>query len=128
MIQLFIESVMCPSISIRNKKYSDSLIQTEQLEKYEVGKRYPDFNMIEPFISEYNVDLTTLKVNDVIIRDWQYGHIKNTGYIPLKVIEPFNGIRLIVETTNNKLRQIVYDNGITKDATYHKLDKKYLFK
>lgn len=128
MIQIFIESVMCPSMTIRNKKYSDSLIQTEQLEKYEVGKRYPDFNMIEQFISEYNVDLTTLKVNDVIIRDWQYGHIKNTGYIPLKVIEPFNGIRLIVETTNNKLRQIVYDNGITKDATYHKLDKKYLFK
>ena len=126
MLKLYVESTMTPTPTPRKTMINGGEIYT--LTNYQIGTRYNDFNQLSPFIEVYDIPVTRIQKDDIIIRDWQYGHIKNTGYIPLKVVEPFNGIRLIVETTNNKLRQIVYDNGITKDATYHKLDKKYLFK
>ena len=119
------ESVMSPTIQYRNRHRD---IQTESLQCYEVGVRYPDFEMLEPLILEYDVDLRTLEAGDIIIRDWQYGHLKNTGYIPLRVVEPLNGMVIVVETTDGKLRRICDDGTTSKDATYHKLDKSYLLK
>ena len=116
------ESVM--NMAIR-KHYKERSVCTESLESFEVGKRYPDFEMLEPFIINYDVDLNDLEVGDIIIRDWQYGHLPNTGYIPMEVLDITD--RAILVYTNEGQHYISNDRGISKDAMYHRLDRDFLY-
>lgn len=124
MLRIKCESVLSPTIQIRNKKLQNE--EVEIIENYSIGTKYSDFNMLEPFILEYDIDLSEVKKGDIIIRDWQYGHLKNTGYIPLKVTDTFDGMNITVETTDGRLRRIVADTNNNHGEIYHKLDKSYM--
>lgn len=117
------ESIM--NMAVR-KHYKERMNCTESLECYEVGKRYPDFSMLEPFIINYDVDLSEVEVGDILIRDWQYGHLPNTGYIPMEVIDIPNDRTILVMTKEGQ-HYISNDNGISKDAMYHRLDRDFLY-
>ena len=120
MIKIKMESILSPSPQIRtNKKLN---VISNSLQCYELGKRYPDFDMLEPFIEEYNVDPTTLQQGDIIIRDWQFGHLPNTGYRPVIIKEPFNGISITVESSFGRLHRVCVDPSLMKDKTFHKLN------
>jgi hypothetical protein len=117
------ESIM--NMSIR-KHYKERINCSEGLECFEIGKRYPDFSMLEPFIINYDVDLNDVEVGDILIRDWQYGHLPNTGYIPMEVIDINNNNSILVQSGKD-MHYIANDNGISKDASYHRLDRDYLY-
>lgn len=125
MLKIKVESIIAPNQFIRKHRYE---LTTESLESFELGKRYSDFSMIEPFIIEYNTDLTTLETGDIIVKDWQYGHLKNTGYKAWEVIEPFDGMNVSVGKDGEVLYRICADPTISKDDTWHKLDKRELIK
>ena len=120
----FTESVMNMSVL---KSYRNKTNCNEELEIYEIGKRYPDFQMLEPFILNYDVDLDDLEVGDIIIRDWQFGHLPNTGYIPMLVVDVDDRMRIVVETTDGKQHTISKDFGVNKDAVYHRLNPEFLY-
>lgn len=117
------ESIM--NMAVR-KHYKERMNCTESLEAYEIGKRYPDFSMLEPFIINYDVDLSEVEVGDILIRDWQYGHLPNTGYIPMEVIDIPNDRSILVMTDKGQ-HYISNDGGISKDAMYHRLDRDFLY-
>lgn len=113
---------MSPTLQVRQRR-DESLIQVEQLEKFDLGKRYPDFQLLEPFISVWNVNPNDLEVGDIIIRDWQFGHLKNTGYRPFEIVEVFDGVSVTVQDSRGIKHRICMDPILMKDKTYHKLDK-----
>jgi len=117
------ESIM--NMSVR-KHYKERMNCSEGLECFEIGKRYPDFSMLEPFIINYDVDLNDVEVGDILIRDWQYGHLPNTGYIPMEVIDIDNNNSILVQCGKD-MHYISNDNGISTDASYHRLDRDYLY-
>lgn len=121
MLKIKVESVLSPTQQIRNNKKSDSI--SCSLQCYELGKRYPDFNMLEPFIEEYNTDPTKLQKGDIVIRDWQFGHLPNTGYRPVIVVEEFNGISMTVESSFGRLYRVCIDPSLMKDKIFHKLNR-----
>ena len=123
MLKIQIESVLAPTQQIRNRKKNMS--ENISLSCYELGKCYPDFEMLESFIDIYNVDLTTLVEGDIIIRDWQYGHLPNTGYRPMKVIEEFDGVSITVVCNNNTKHRVCVSPTLMKDKVFHKLDPDY---
>lgn len=125
MIKITQESVISPSQQIRNRRLSN-VNENTSLSCYEIGKRYPDFEMLESFIEEYNVDPTTLKVGDVIIRDWQYGHLPNTGYRPYVVTEEFDGVSITVESSFGRRYRVCVAPNLMKDKVFHKLFKELL--
>jgi hypothetical protein len=116
------ESIM--NMAVR-KHYKERAVCNESLESFEVGKRYSDFSMLEPFIINYDVDLNELEIGDIIIRDWQYGHLPNTGYIPMEVLDIND--KAILVYTNEGQHYISNDRGISKDAMYHRLDRDFLY-
>ena len=120
---LMTESIMNTSV---RKHYKERMNCSEGLEVFEIGKRYPDFSMLEPFILNYDVDLDDVEVGDILIRDWQYGHLPNTGYIPMEVIDIDDNNRILVQCDKD-MHYIVNDNGINRDAMYHRLDRDYLY-
>ena len=115
------ESIMNMSVRKHFKERSNC---TEGLEIFQIGKRYPDFEMLEPFIIDYDVDLDNVEVGDILIRDWQFGHLPNTGYIPMEVIDTSNGRAIVVQTKDGS-HCIAIDNGISSDAMYHRLDPEF---
>lgn len=125
MLQIKIESVVTPNKFIKSHHYDTT---TESLEVFELNTRYDDFSMLEPFITDYNTDLTTLKKGDIIVKDWQYGHLKNTGYRAWEVIEPFDGMNVSVGIDGEVVYRICADPNLSKDDVYHKLNKKDLLK
>lgn len=125
MLKIKVESVLSSTQQIRNRKKQD-VNEGISLSCYEIGKRYPDFEMLEAFIEEYDVDPTTLKVGDVIIRDWQYGHLPNTGYRPYVVTEVFDGVSITVESEFGKKHRVCVDPNLMKDKMFHKLFKEGL--
>lgn len=120
MIRITQESVISPSQQVRNRR-SSNVSGNTSLSCYEIGKRYPDFEMLESFIEEYNVDPTKLKAGDIIIRDWQYGHLPNTGYRPYVVVEEFNGVSITVESSFGRWYRVCVAPNLMKDKTFHKL-------
>lgn len=127
MLKLHIESIITPWTRMHRNNY-DTFEGHTQLEGYEIGEKYSDFHMIEEFISDYDVDLTQVKVGDILVRDFQFGHLRNTGYTPLKVVETFNGMSIKVQGTDNRIYSICADPHISKDTVFHKLDKNSLMK
>ena len=125
MLKIQIESVLSPTIQIRNSNRRN-MMESDSLSCYEIGKRYPDFEMIESFIEEYNVDPTKLNIGDIIIRDWQYGHLPNTGYRPYIVVEEFDGVSITVESSFGRRHRICVDPNLMKDKMFHKLFKENL--
>lgn len=121
MIKITMESVMAPTMQMRRHR-NDNTVQLEHLEKYDLGKRYPDFEILEPFIVEWDVDPEDLEIGDVIIRDWQFGHMKNTGYRPLQVVEVFDGVSVTVQDRRGIKHRICMDPILMKDKKFHKLD------
>lgn len=125
MLRLKIESVLSPNQQIRNNRQIYNMSQGT-LPNLEVGKRYPDFYMIEPFIQEYDVDLTEVVPGDIIVRDWQYGHMENTGYRPVQVLEVFDNLSILVRGEGNITYTICVDPSLMRGRTYHKLNKDFL--
>lgn len=125
MITLKIESIITPWSRMKRDAYCESG-NCCSLDKVELGEEYPDFYMIEGLIEDYDVDLTTVKVGDILIRDFQFGHLKNTGYIPVKVVESFDGMNIKVQTADEKIHSICADPYLVKDTVYHKLSKSSL--
>ena len=119
MLKIKVESVLSPTQQIRNNRRNVS--EGMSLSCYEIGKRYPDFEMLESFITEYDVDPTTLKEGDIIIRDWQYGHLPNTGYRPMRVLEEFDGVSITVESFNKTKHRVCVDPNLMRDKMFHKL-------
>ena len=115
------ESIM--NMAVR-KHFKERSAYNEGLEVFQIGKRYPDFSMLEPFIVDYDVDLSNIEIGDIIIRDWQYGHLPNTGYIPMEVIDIPNEMTILVKTKDGS-HCIAVDNGISSDAMYHRLDPEF---
>ena len=128
MIKLTIESIMSPNMQIRNDRKNDFLEpQLEHMEKFQLGKRYPDFDILEPFIEEYDVDLNTLKLGDIVIKDWQYGHLENTGYRPCMVVGESDGSCIKVKGSGNNIYNVCTDPSLTRGQIYHKLYKDKLY-
>ena len=121
MIKLVVESTMAPTpykdVNLYNGNYD--------LQHYEIGRRYPDFDMLSPFIESYDIPVTRIQKNDIIIRDWQYGHLDGTGYRPYKVVEVTenNSIKVF---DGHRTYSVCTDPIISKDTTWHKLYSKYL--
>ena len=122
-MKLTIESTIVPNNQIRKNRYNTAI--AESLRSFEIGKTYPDFDMIEPFIQEYDIALSDVHVGDIIVRDWQFGHLKNTGYKPQEVVDITNH-NIVVSNNNGYNDRIFVDTIITKDTVYHKLNKNYL--
>lgn len=124
MIKLIVESTMSPTLTMR--KNNNAIIRECCPEHYEIGKRYPDFYMLEPFIEEYDVDLNSVSDGDILIRDWQYGHLKNTGYRPCQVVltDSTNSIQLFDGYSNYS---VCKDPIISKDTHWHRLNINYLY-
>ena len=112
------ESIM--NMAVR-KHFKERSMCSEGLSVFQIGKRYPDFSMLEPFIIDYDVDLSYVEIGDILIRDWQYGHLPNTGYIPMEVIDITDDMSILVQTKDGS-HYICNDGGISKDAMYHRLD------
>lgn len=127
MIKIKVESVVTPTQAVRNRQENSRKNNAEGLPCYSIGRRYPDFNMLESFVEEYNTDIRTLKEGDVIIRDWQFGHLDNTGYRPYEVVEAYNGTTIIV-TDGSGYHSICADPIITKNTYWHKLNTDYVKK
>ena len=66
MIKITMESVMAPTMQMRRHR-NDNTVQLEHLEKYDLGKRYPDFEILEPFIVEWDVDPEDLEIGSLDI-------------------------------------------------------------
>ena len=119
------ESIMNMSIT---KHYRNSANQqyNEDLTQYHIGKEYPDFDMLEQFIVDYDVDLRDVEVGDILIRDWQYGHLANTGYIPVIVEDIPDDMRIVVRSADGKKHIITKDYTINRDAMYHRLSSDFV--
>lgn len=122
MIKITVESTMSPTLQVRHNREMGSM-QTEQLEKFELGKRYPNFQLLEPFITDWDVDVGDLKIGDIIIRDWQFGHLKNTGYVPLEIVEIFDGVGITVRDIRGGQHRICVEPILMRDKVFHRLDK-----
>lgn len=127
MIKIIVESTISPTLPMRRNRRKNP-IQTEQLEKFELGKCYPDFHLLEPFIDEWDVDVKNLKVGDIVIRDWQFGHLKNTGYIPLEVVEIFDGVSITVQDERGHRCRMCVEPVLMRDKKLHKLNGQLLSK
>ena len=125
-MKLTIESTISPNQFIRKRRKEQ--IQTEGLTNFEIGKCYSDFNMIESFIEEYDADLTSVKIGDILVRDWQYGHLPNTGYRPIEVVDIPDNTHIIVNDATGRSYSICTDTMLMKDRVYHKLNKSFLLK
>ena len=69
--------------------------------------------------------MSDVRVGDIIVRDWQFCHLKNTGYKPQEVVDITNH-NIIVSNDNGYNDRIFVDTTITKDTVYHKLNRSYL--
>ena len=123
MLKIKVESIVTPTQAVRNRQDRKAK-ETESLPCYSIGKRYPNFNMLESFIEDYNTDIRNLSEGDIIIRDWQYGHIDNTGYRPYRIIKEFDGASVTV-TDDRNTYNICADPIITKNTYWHKLNKDF---
>lgn len=116
------ESMMTKFV-IKNRKSQRGFVQ-ESLDTLEVGKSYLNFNLIADHIEEYDVDLTSLKQGDIIVKLFQSGyepHGNNKGYIPVQIVEPYNGTFIVID--NNKYLFKIWVDQLCKWETYHKLKK-----
>lgn len=120
MIKLRIESIM--SSAVANNKEQRHI--HESLENLEIGTFYPEFHMIEDHIDDYNVELAELQTGDIIVKDFQFGyrpHGNDKGYIPVEVVEPFDGNSLVID--NNEYQYQIWVDDMCDWETFHKLKK-----
>lgn len=123
MLKLYVESTMTPTPTPRKTMINGGEIYI--LTNYQIGTRYNDFNQLSPFIEVYDIPVTRIQKDDIIIRDWQYGHRPNTGYRPYKVVAVTenNSIKIF---DGHRTYSVCTDPIISKDTTWHKLYNEYL--
>lgn len=113
------ESVMTPTpMYKRNKK--NSFNEASSLKTYEIGVKYDDIALLSDNIKECDVDISKLKKDDIVIRDFESGNVANNKFIAYKVVEPFNGRYIILTDYKNKYR--IMDNDNIK-YTFHQMNK-----
>lgn len=118
MITIKNESCMAPTPT--SSRYRKNTILESSLSTYEIGIKYDNINLISDHIIECDVDISKLKVDDIIIRDYESGNVANNKYIPYKVIKPFNGRYIVI--TDYKYDYTIMDNDNIK-YVFHKMNK-----
>lgn len=125
MLPIKIESIISPWNKYRHESYCEPEVK---LKSVQIGKSYPDFCMFEDIITDYDIPLTEVKKGDVIIQDYQFGHVKRTGYTPALVVDVLEGHSVKVDVGSGQIVSLCADPYVSNTVVYHKLKKSAVVK